>query len=152
MEKTEDRNYLIGLFVILILGIIGSYFALTFVSSDISDDEKSVSQDEGQLEIEDLALGDGEEAVDGKILSVHYKGTLQDGTQFDSSYDRGEPFEFTLGAGEVIEGWEQGMAGMKVGGKRKLMIPPSLGYGSMEAGNIPANSTLIFEVELLEVK
>lgn len=148
----EDRKYLIGLLIILVLGIAGSYFALTFVSSDISDDEKSVSQDEGQLEIEDLALGDGEEAVDGKTLSVHYKGTLQDGTQFDSSYDREEPFEFTLGAGEVIEGWEQGMAGMKVGGKRKLMIPPSLGYGSMEAGNIPANSTLIFEVELLEVK
>jgi FKBP-type peptidyl-prolyl cis-trans isomerase len=97
-------------------------------------------------------VGTGAEAVAGKKISVNYVGTLADGTKFDSSYDRNQPFEFTLGAGQVIAGWDQGVAGMKVGGKRKLVIPPSLGYGSQANGSIPANSTLTFEVELLAVK
>jgi len=79
-------------------------------------------------------------------------GTLTDGTKFDSSVDRGQPFDFELGAGRVIKGWDEGVAGMKVGGKRKLVIPPDLGYGGRAIGKIPANSTLIFEVELLDVK
>lgn len=105
-----------------------------------------------QLGIEDVQVGTGEEAVSGKKVTVHYTGTLSDGTKFDSSVDRGTPFTFNLGAGEVIQGWDQGVAGMKVGGKRKLTIPPSLGYGSQANGPIPANSTLIFDVELLKVE
>lgn len=105
------------------------------------------------LKIEDMVSGSGAEAVAGKLVKVNYRGTLEDGTEFDSSYAEGrEPFEFTLGAGEVIPGWEQGIQGMKVGGKRKLTIPAELGYGESGYGNvIPANATLIFEVELLEV-
>ena len=105
------------------------------------------------LEIVDLVVGQGEEAKAGKRVSVHYTGTLTSGKKFDSSLDRGTPFGFRLGAGEVIKGWDQGVAGMKVGGKRKLTIPADLAYGNKAVGGdlIPANSTLIFEVELLGV-
>lgn len=105
-----------------------------------------------ELKIEDTVVGTGAEAVSGKEVTVHYTGTLTDGTKFDSSVDRGEPFTFNLGAGEVIEGWDKGFAGMKVGGKRKLTIPSDMAYGERGAGaSIPPNSTLIFEVELLKV-
>jgi len=104
------------------------------------------------LQIEDLKIGTGAEAKAGQDVKVHYVGTLTNGSKFDSSRDRGEGFEFSLGAGEVIKGWDQGVAGMKVGGMRKLTIPPELGYGARGFPPvIPANSTLIFEVELLEV-
>lgn len=113
------------------------------------EEEKKVEK----LLIEDIKVGTGAEAVSGKLLTVDYKGSLTNGTKFDSSYDRGTPFSFTLGEGRVIKGWEQGLVGMKVGGKRKLTIPPSLGYGERGAGaSIPPNATLVFEVELLEVK
>ena len=103
--------------------------------------------------IEDIKVGEGVEAKAGDTVSVHYTGWLTDGTKFDSSVDRGEPFEFNLGAGEVIKGWDQGVAGMKVGGKRKLTIPPDLGYGDRGAGGlIPPGATLVFEVELLTIK
>lgn len=106
-----------------------------------------------ELKVEDLVVGTGDAAVDGKVVSVNYIGTLTDGTKFDSSYDRGTPFSFTLGAGEVIRGWDQGVAGMKVGGKRKLTIPSSLAYGdSGIPGAIPGGATLVFEVELLKVE
>ena len=103
------------------------------------------------LQITELILGDGQEATPGTNVSVNYKGTLDNGKEFDSSYGRG-PFEFSLGAGMVIKGWDEGVAGMKVGGKRKLVIPPELGYGSRGIGPIPPNSVLTFEVELLNVK
>ena len=107
----------------------------------------------GQLKIEVLEEGSGELADTGDTASVHYTGTLEDGTKFDSSLDRGVPFSFTLGSGRVIAGWEQGVLGMKVGEKRKLIIVPELAYGETGAGNaIPPNATLIFEVELLEIK
>ncbi len=107
----------------------------------------------GELRIEDLVVGDGPEAEAGNNVSVHYTGWLTDGTKFDSSVDRGQAFEFPLGAGRVIAGWDRGVAGMKVGGKRKLTIPPELGYGSRGAGAvIPPNATLVFEVELLAVR
>ncbi len=93
------------------------------------------------------------EATPGKTVSVHYTGWLTDGTKFDSSADRGEAFRFNLGGGQVIKGWDQGVQGMKLGGKRKLTIPPDLGYGIQGAGGlIPPNATLVFEVELLDVK
>lgn len=104
-----------------------------------------------ELVIEDTLEGTGEEAKTGDTVKVNYKGTLEDGTQFDSSYDRGEPFEFTIGQGNVIQGWEQGVPGMKVGGKRKLVIPPHLAYGESGRGSIPPNATLTFEVELVEI-
>ena len=104
------------------------------------------------LQYQDIIVGSGTEAKSGHKVKVHYVGTLTDGTKFDSSVDRGQPFEFDLGTGSVIKGWDEGVAGMKIGGKRKLVIPPDLGYGSRAIGKIPANSTLIFEVNLLEVK
>jgi FKBP-type peptidyl-prolyl cis-trans isomerase len=104
------------------------------------------------LKVEDLQVGTGAEAVAGKKVTVHYTGTLTDGSKFDSSLDRGRPFDFPLGAGRVIKGWDEGVAGMKVGGKRRLTIPPELGYGARGFPPvIPPNSTLIFEVELLGV-
>lgn len=104
------------------------------------------------LKYEDLQIGDGAEAKTGDRVQVHYTGWLENGTKFDSSVDRGRPFEFPLGAGRVIRGWDEGVAGMKVGGKRKLVIPAALGYGDRGAGGvIPPGATLIFEVELLKV-
>jgi FKBP-type peptidyl-prolyl cis-trans isomerase len=106
-----------------------------------------------KFEIVDITVGSGAEAVDGKKVTVHYTGTLQSGVKFDSSVDRGDPFSFLLGAGQVIQGWDQGVKGMKVGGKRKLTIPPELGYGSKGVGGvIPENAVLLFDVELLNVE
>ena len=105
------------------------------------------------LRITDIEIGSGPEAVAGQTVVVHYRGTLENGKQFDASYDRGKPFTFPLGRGQVIKGWDEGVQGMKVGGKRKLVIPPELGYGTRGAGGvIPPNATLIFEVELLDIK
>ncbi len=104
------------------------------------------------VQIDEMTIGTGAEATRGQRVSVHYTGWLTNGTKFDSSKDRGKPFQFKLGAGEVIQGWDQGVAGMKIGGKRKLTIPPELGYGARGAGGvIPPNATLVFEVELLGV-
>ncbi|HYM65142.1 MAG TPA: FKBP-type peptidyl-prolyl cis-trans isomerase [Candidatus Sulfotelmatobacter sp.] len=105
------------------------------------------------LKFKDEILGTGQEVKAGDTVTVNYLGTLENGTKFDSSYDRNTPFTTQIGVGQVIKGWDEGIVGMKVGGKRKLIIPSSLGYGEQGAGNsIPPNSTLIFEVELLSVK
>lgn len=109
--------------------------------------------DTATVKTEDITVGTGAEAKAGQVVSVHYVGTLTDGTKFDSSRDKNKPFDFPLGAGHVIKGWDQGVVGMKVGGKRKLIIPPELGYGERGAGGvIPPNATLLFEVELLDVR
>jgi FKBP-type peptidyl-prolyl cis-trans isomerase len=104
------------------------------------------------LQSEDIVVGSGPEAVSGQPVSVHYTGTLTDGSKFDSSVDRGQPFQFQLGGGQVIRGWDEGVVGMKVGGKRRLTIPPEMAYG--ERGFppvIPPNATLVFDIELLAV-
>jgi len=104
--------------------------------------------------VEEIKAGDGPVATSGKVVSVHYIGKLTDGTKFDSSYDRGQPIDSPLGGGVVIKGWDQGIEGMKVGGKRKLTIPPDLAYGARgtPGGPIPPNATLVFDVELVGVR
>ena len=112
----------------------------------------SITTTASGLQIEEIKLGDGDSAAAGQFVSVHYTGWLTDGTKFDSSKDRNEPFDFPLGRRNVIAGWDEGVQGMRVGGVRKLTIPPQLGYGARGAGGvIPPNATLVFEVELLKV-
>ena len=104
------------------------------------------------LKIQDLRVGDGESPKPGQTIKVNYFGTLEDGTEFDNSYKKGGPVDFRIGVGAVIKGWDEGLMGMKVGGKRKLFIPSKLGYGAAPRPKIPPNSNLIFEIELLDVK
>lgn len=119
----------------------------------LTTEPMSTQESNSELIIEDLLVGTGPSSTAGDTLSVHYTGTLEDGTVFDSSLDRGAPFEFVIGQGYVIQGWDQGMLGMQVGGKRKLTIPSDLAYGDRGIpGAIPGGATLIFEVELLEIK
>ncbi|HET7153458.1 MAG TPA: FKBP-type peptidyl-prolyl cis-trans isomerase [Candidatus Kapabacteria bacterium] len=122
-------------------------------SSKKTSKQKMVTTKSG-LQYIDEVVGKGAEPKTGQTVTVNYTGWLKNGKKFDSSLDRHDPFHFTLGAGQVIKGWDEGVATMKVGGKRKLIIPPDLGYGSRDVGNglIPANSELIFEVELLDAK
>lgn len=105
-----------------------------------------------EMVVDDVRLGIGKEVGKGDTLTVHYIGTTQDGVRFDSSYERGEPFVFTVGAGKVIQGWEEGLIGMKVGGQRILVIPPRMAYGNMQVGAIPPDSPLVFAVELLKIE
>ncbi len=115
------------------------------------NDKMTITTDSG-LQYEDVKLGEGDAAHAGQAVSVHYTGWLTDGKKFDSSKDRGQPFSFDLGKRRVIAGWDEGVAGMRVGGVRKLTIPPELGYGARGAGNvIPPNAALVFEVELLKI-
>jgi hypothetical protein len=107
---------------------------------------------EGSVEVAEVVVGEGEEAAPGDTLTVHYVGALDDGSVFDSSVEREAPLTFTLGVGQVIRGWDEGLAGMRVGGTRLLKISPEYAYGGEEVGGIPANSTLIFQVELLDVE
>lgn len=118
-----------------------------------NNEGESVKNTEQGLQVEDMKIGDGQEIKSGDMARMHYTGWLTDGTKFDSSLDRGIPFEFKLGAGNVIKGWDKGVVGMKVNGKRRLIISPEMGYGTRGAGSvIPPNATLIFEVELLGIE
>ncbi len=147
---------------ILLLAFLIIIFAFYLFSQKNPEEQKSnnmeqaaeinQSQDEKQgLKIETLKQGYGEEAKKNDVITVHYTGRLEDGTKFDSSLDRGDPFSFTLGIGQVIKGWDLGVLGIKIGEKRQLTIPPELGYGAGGIGPIPPNATLIFEVELLSI-
>lgn len=107
---------------------------------------------EKTLQITDIEIGEGKTVVKGALIICHYRGTLEDGTVFDSSYDHGRPFQTVIGVGRVIKGWDQGMMGMKEGGKRKLFVPSELAYGEREKGKIKPHSNLIFEIELLECR
>ena len=163
MNKT-----IIGIAVVLVLAIAGYFVWMKqhegtnpetqssvqgITQSESPAQGSSTASADKDLKIEDLKVGSGDEAISGKSVNVHYTGWLTNGKEFDSSRKSGQPFTFQLGAGQVIPGWDQGVAGMKVGGKRKLTIPSHLAYGEHGAGNvIPPNATLVFEVELLEVK
>lgn len=139
-----------GIFVYFIFGLNTS--SSETQPTILNDNSISPTIDTKDLKIEDITVGSGSEVKNGDTVVIHYRGTLTDGTQFDSSYDRNEPYETPIGVGAVIKGWDLGVIGMKVGGKRKLTIPPSLGYGAQDNGLIPANSTLIFELELIGIK
>ena len=144
---------------LIIVVLVSLVFGISKIAEKYAEEpekvEEKVGEDQTQeeLKIEDVKVGNGSEVKDGNTVSVNYRGALTDGREFDNSYDRGQPFEFKVGAGEVIKGWDQGLLGMKVGGKRKLVIPPGLGYGERGAGaDIPPNATLVFEIELLKIK
>ena len=121
--------------------------------SEVQSKATKPAEDVKELKIDDLKVGEGVEVKSGDTISINYKGTLLDGTEFDSSYKRNKPFETKIGVGQVIQGWDQGILGLKVGGKRKLTIPSSLGYGPKGSGaSIPPNAGLVFEVELMSIK
>jgi FKBP-type peptidyl-prolyl cis-trans isomerase len=152
-----SKNFFFAIIIAVIALGAFAYFIFGFNQTSsshsmIEPTKSAAKPTEDKLKIEDITIGDGQEVKNGDTVSIHYKGTLTDGTKFDSSYDRGQPFETQIGVGQVIKGWDLGVVGMKVGGKRKLTIPPSLAYGDQEVGSIPPNSTLIFEVELLSIK
>ena len=149
MNKKTIIAVVIAVVVVGVLiggGLVGGLFTSSNKTQDTS------MQQAAQVQSKDIVVGTGDIAVAGKQVTVHYVGVFSDGKKFDSSIDRGAPFTFKLGAGEVIKGWDIGVEGMKVGGKRILVVPPSLGYGEKDYGPIPGNSTLIFEIQLLGIK
>lgn len=169
MKFSRQGWYTLGggiLLIIIIVGVI--YFQKNNTNSTSMNDstEQSQNTDEApksevtgtnissdpRIQIIEVQTGTGKEAKNGMDVYVHYTGTFMDGTKFDSSRDRGEPIHFALGAGRVIKGWDMGILGMKVGGKRHFIISPELGYGPNDYGPIPGNSTLVFDVELVDVQ
>lgn len=153
-----NKNYitLIGVIVLFLIIVGVYYYNNSHPQNTISNSvnfSNNIQPNTQSMKIETLKEGTGEGAKSGDLVTVNYLGTLENGQKFDSSYDRKQPFQFTLGQNQVIQGWEQGILDMKVGEKRRLTIPPELGYGSQGAGNvIPPNATLIFEVEMLKIE
>ncbi len=149
------KNFKTGVAVVVALAVVGLFFLYGNIARMISGDAQpgaaSAPAEQAQLVVQDERVGTGASATVGKTLTVHYTGRFDDGRVFDTSVGK-DPIAFTLGAGDVIPGWDQGLQGMQVGGKRLLIIPSSLGYGPADYGPIPGNSTLIFEVELLKVE
>ncbi len=134
----------------LLLALLASFALLSFAACG-SDSNNSPSSPSSNLVVEDLVVGTGAAATNGDVMTVNYTGRFTDGTKFDSSYDTGVPFSFRLGAGQVIKGWDQGLVGMRVGGTRRLTIPPELAYGSSGYGAIPPNATLVFDIDLISI-
>lgn len=147
LNKSEWIAVTVSVFVVGFFFIFGQFFVSLFSKNNAN----KIAQN-SQLMVQDEVLGTGEEAIKGSRVVVHYTGKFVNGQVFDSSVQRNEPFQFVLGGGQVIKGWEEGIVGMRVGGKRLLSIPPELGYGMADYGPIPGGSTLIFEVELLKVE
>lgn len=144
------KNVALVLSFFIVLSGLSAYLMFQSGSTNVTN---QVTPAKKELVKEDILIGKGKEAENGKKITVNYLGTLEDGTKFDSSYDRKKPFEFTLGQGDVISGWDLGVLGMKEGGKRKLTIPSDLGYGATGSPPaIPPNATLVFEIELLKVE
>lgn len=150
-SKNRNLILLIVASVITIAGIAIYNFGFNSKSNTKPDTSGMITTSTG-LKYQDVVVGTGATPKLGDQVSVHYTGTFEDGTKFDSSIDRGEPIIFPIGVGQVVKGWDEGIMTMKVGGKRKLVIPPNLGYGAQARGQIPPNSTMYFDVELLDVK
>lgn len=151
MNKKTAIAVVIAVIVVFLL-VGGSIMSGMFNGVTNNNQATTTMPQSDQIQAQDIKVGTGDVAVAGKQVTVHYTGVFADGKKFDSSLDRGVPFTFTLGSGMVIKGWDIGVEGMKVGGKRILIIPPQFGYGDKDYGPIPANSTLIFQIELLGVK
>jgi FKBP-type peptidyl-prolyl cis-trans isomerase len=155
LTDAKDENAMKQMLIVVALVVGAAVLTWVIISGSDGDnqfDDKDAITTKSGLKYIDVKVGTGQEAEPGDTVLVHYTGTLTNGKKFDSSVDRGQPFEFHLGAGEVIKGWDEGVAGMKEGGKRKLVIPAKLAYGPQAKGSIPPNSVLLFDVELLKVK
>jgi len=168
MKKLSTNEWVAVAVVIVIVAVLLLFTTLFSTARPATQNDQQKNMQQGNIQgdqlpnpsfkAEDTVIGKGDEAVVGKTVSLNYTGTLENGKVFDSSIPRGEPFTFTLGQGQVIQGWEQGILGMKVGGKRRLVIPGDMAYGNQAIPGpdgsvlIPANATLIFDVELVEVK
>jgi FKBP-type peptidyl-prolyl cis-trans isomerase len=148
--KKVNLGIVITIAVVVVFVFVGGMGIFNSLTNSEQMDQNQVKS--SRLIKKDIIVGTGVEAVNGSTVTVHYTGVFENGTKFDSSRDRGEPFSFELGKGMVIAGWDQGVLGMKVGGKRNLIIPSDLAYGPNDYGPIPGGSTLMFEVELLDVK
>jgi peptidylprolyl isomerase len=151
-RQNEKPNFTISIAAVLIAIVALVFIFWPRTKEWLYDENEMFMKASTGVMYKDLKVGKGDEALLGTTVVVHYNGYLTDGTKFDSSRDNGEPFSFTLGKGEVVEGFDDGVFGMKVGGKRQLVIPPEMGYGEAGSGIIPANATLVFVVELLEVR
>jgi FKBP-type peptidyl-prolyl cis-trans isomerase len=151
MKKLSQKEWIAVVIAVFVVGFF-FVFGQTLISFFSNNSSNKIMSQEAQLMIKDEVLGGGEVATAGSRVVVHYTGKFADGNVFDSSVTRNEPFQFVLGAGQVIKGWDEGIVGMRVGGKRLLQIPPELGYGANDYGPIPGGSTLYFEVELLKVE
>jgi len=155
MQNSKNFIFIIAIAVVIVgaIGLFGLNKTDSSKQANVSETlENSNMKQEAGLTIEEIEIGNGPEVKCGNIVTAHYTGRLEDGTQFDSSFDRGTPFQFRICQGQVIPGWDQGLLGMKVGEKRKLTVPPELAYGENEIGPIPPNSTLIFDIELVNVE
>ncbi|MFZ2522275.1 MAG: FKBP-type peptidyl-prolyl cis-trans isomerase [Minisyncoccia bacterium] len=150
MKKLETREWIAVCISVFVIGFF-FLFGQDLISLLNGSASTNMSQDSG-LQVNDSVVGTGMEAQAGKKLTVHYTGMFSDGKVFDSSVQSGTPFQFALGAGQVIKGWDEGLVGMKVGGRRIIIVPSEYGYGPNDYGPIPGGSTLIFEIELLKVE